>query len=89
MPLVVGFAGLRNCQVELRSSHQSRDQGDDEEDDEHPEQKPGGLHGEAGNAAEADGCRDQRDDQEHERIVKKVSHFTPDGSSTHALLDRA
>src|SRR5262245_42651254 len=37
----------------LGPSDESGHQRDHEQDDEHPEQKPGGLHGKAGDAAEA------------------------------------
>jgi hypothetical protein len=65
------YKPTRRC---LGASHESRNQGYYEENNEHPEQQSGSFHGEAGDAAESDGRRDQCDDQEHQRIVKQIAH---------------
>jgi hypothetical protein len=66
--------GQRLVVCALSPSRHACDQGRYEQDNEHPEQKPGGFHGEARDAAESNRCRNERDDQKHQRVVKQITH---------------
>jgi hypothetical protein len=72
----------RRC---LGASQQSRNQRYHEENNEYPEQQSGSFHGEAGDAAESDRRRDQRNNQEHQRIVQQIAYGYPQPTAAKPL----
>jgi hypothetical protein len=73
-----GYSGLLSAPLgaarrTLRPTHHCKHYAYDDDDDRHPYQKMSSAHGRRSDAAKPEQSRDQRDDNENERVVDQIS----------------